>query len=344
LLAGGSRRLDKKRKAEERQPLLSNPDGSAAGQQLSASELRWWALVVFSTMSAVQNAIWISFSVVVDPACDFFGVGTGSINFLASLGPLVLIPVAFITGPMSRSMGLRAVVVLGCGLTALGAVLRVPAIFFHNHRYAWAVLGHAINAAAGPVIMSCPPLLSSTWFPLHERTTATAIAYNAQIFGIAFGWAVEPYIVTEKGEVPRLIWLEAAFGVVTLLVGLTFPPAPATAPTVSAGEERAGFWSGVSILLRRPAFMGLAALWSISAGVNGGWATLLDVFLKDKQTNVEIGWIGFGGSLAGAAGGVVAGVLIDRFDQSLKWGMIAVRQCNVGRALACACDAILSIA
>ena len=66
--------------------------------------------------------------------------------------------------------------------------------------------------------------------------------------------------------------------------------------------------------------------------------------LPYSETNIEIGWIGFGGSLAGAVGGVVAGVLIDRFDQSLKWGMVAVRQCNVGRALACACDAILSIA
>jgi MFS family permease len=236
---------------EQRRPLLGSPR-LGGGDELSVSELRWWALIVFSTMSAVQNAVWISFSVVVEPACGFFSVDTSSIHFLASLGPLVLIPVAFITGPLSRSMGLRAVVVIGCALTALGAVLRVPAIFLHHHRYAWAVLGHAVNAAAGPVIMSCPPLLSSTWFPLHERTTATAIAYNAQIFGIAFGWAAGPYIVTQASEIPRLIWLEAAFGIATLLVGVTFPPAPATAPTVSAGEERVGFWAGVAILLRRP--------------------------------------------------------------------------------------------
>jgi MFS family permease len=83
------------------------------------------------------------------------------------------------------------------------------------------------------------------------------------------------------------------------------------------------------------AFMGLAALWSISAGVNGGWATLLDVFLEHKQSQVQIGWIGFGGSLAGAAGGVVAGVLIDRFDQSLKWGMVTVSRTRVSAAVRC---------
>ena len=34
--------------------------------------------------------------------------------------------------------------------------------------------------------------------------------------------------------------------------------------------------------------MGLAALWSISAGVYGGWATLLGVFLEGRQTPVQI--------------------------------------------------------
>lgn len=41
------------------------------------------------------------------------------------------------------------------------------------------------------------------------------------------------------------------------------------------------------------------------------------MFLQDSLTQVQIGWIGFGGNLAGAVGGVMAGMLIDRFDQSL---------------------------
>ena len=35
--------------------------------------------------------------------------------------------------------------------------------------------------------------------------------------------------------------------------------------------------------------------------------TLLDVFLEHRESQVQIGWIGFGGSLAGAAGGVLIG-------------------------------------
>ena len=148
--------------------------------------------------------------------------------------------------------------------------------------------------------------------------------------------------MTKAEEIPHLIWIEAVLGIATFLVGLTFPRAPALAPSVSAGEERLGFWAGVRLLLRRPAFLGLAALWAVSSGVGWGWGTLLDVrarlqlllcvlhparkaqivccpqvFLQDSLTQVQIGWIGFGGNLAGAVGGVMAGMLIDRFDQSL---------------------------
>ena len=78
----------------------------------------------------------------------------------------VLIPVAFITGPLSRSLGLRAAVIIGCTLTAVGAALRIPAVLdptLAPGRFGWVVAGHAVNAAAGPIIMSCPPLLSSMW-------------------------------------------------------------------------------------------------------------------------------------------------------------------------------------
>ena len=300
-------------------PLLPGKEGSTA-----VYPARWWALAVFVIMSTVQNNMWISFNVVVDPAREYLGVGTSDINFLATLGPLVLIPVAFVNGPLSRSLGLRGVVMIGCSLVGAGAILRVLALYAPHARYGWVVAAHAINAAAGPVIMCCPPMLSSVWFPAKERTTATAIAYNAQIVGISFGWAAGPYLVTQASEIPRLIWLEAGFGVVALLAGLTFPKAPALAPTISAGEERIAFWEGVWILLRRPSFVAFLLLWGVASGVNWGWTALLDIYLKTSLSPTQIGWIGFGGNLAGAAGGVLAGVLIDRYDQSLKLGIVAL--------------------
>ena len=52
--------------------------------------------------------------------------------------------------------------------------------------------------------------------------------------------------------------------------------------------------------------------------------TLLDVFLEHRLDPTQIGWIGFAGNLAGAVGGVGAGLLIDRCSASLKWGMVSL--------------------
>jgi hypothetical protein len=74
--------------AEVRTPLLSAAVTDAAGAGSTAVyPARWWALLVFVVMSTVQNNMWISFNVVVDPACEFLRVDTSDINFLATLGP-----------------------------------------------------------------------------------------------------------------------------------------------------------------------------------------------------------------------------------------------------------------
>ena len=83
--------------------------------------------------------------------------------------------------------------------------------------------------------------------------------------------------MTKAEEIPHLIWIEAVLGIATFLVGLTFPRAPALAPSVSAGEERLGFWEGCRLLLRRPAFLGLAAWASGTGGTGAGGAGAGDV-------------------------------------------------------------------
>ena len=59
-------------------------------------------------------------------------------------------------------------------------------------------------------------------------------------------------------------------------------------------------------------------IWAVSSGVYAGWMTLLDNFLQADLSGVQIGWVGFGGNLAGAAGGVAAGLLVDKLGASLK--------------------------
>lgn len=44
-------------------------------------------------------------------------------------------------------------------------------------------IGSIFNGVAASITMAGPPLLSVIWFPVHERTTATALAAGASYLG-----------------------------------------------------------------------------------------------------------------------------------------------------------------
>jgi len=50
--------------------------------------------------------------------------------------------------------------------------------------------GQFLNGMAGPVTTAGPPLLSSTWFPANQRTTATSLALLASGFGVATSYII----------------------------------------------------------------------------------------------------------------------------------------------------------
>lgn len=47
-----------------------------------------------------------------------------------------------------------------------------------------------INGVAGTTFFSGPPLLASLWFPLKQRTTATAISSLCIYAGLAAGFLI----------------------------------------------------------------------------------------------------------------------------------------------------------
>lgn len=57
--------------------------------------------------------------------------------------------------------------------------------------------GQLLNGLAGPVTQAAPPLLSSAWFPLNERTTATAITSLCGSLGVALSFVIGPKMVGE---------------------------------------------------------------------------------------------------------------------------------------------------
>ena len=59
-------------------------------------------------------------------------------------------------------------------------------------------VGHVITMFPAMIANGGPPLVSATWFPPNERTTATAIASLAAFMGTAVAFVMGPALVSDS--------------------------------------------------------------------------------------------------------------------------------------------------
>ena len=198
-------------------------------------------------------------------------------------------------------------------------------------------LSEFLIAIAVPAVQNAGVVvLSATWFPPHERMTATAIATLASYLGSAFSYIVGPNLVPdidygnmthyhtgEKIDIDKLrnntspeqmkfllnritdyLLIEATLvGLLFFCVLIYFPAKPPTPPSLSSAAGRLDFASGAKTLLRNKSFWLLLLIFSVSNGVNWGWSSVQDLIFSgvgiDQKT---AGWLGFSGNVASLLG------------------------------------------
>ena len=190
--------------------------------------------------------------------------------------------------------------------------------------------GHLIAMLPSFIANGAPPLVSTTWFPANERTTATAIGALAANFGAALAFFIGPSMIpstSNSSEVnltdQQLHFIEtrimdyfyvqiglAAF--LFLCVVIYFPAKPPLPPSIAASKRKAteiGYKDGLQMLLHNGPYWLLVFAFAASFGIYFGWTSVLDLAVQpfniDEKTS---GWLGTGGSLAG----IVSGVIIAR--------------------------------
>ena len=206
-------------------------------------------------------------------------------------------------------------------LSVLGKCLQAIPVRDNKVRSILINVGQFIIMAGGPVAIGAPPLVSATWFPPSERTTATAIGTLAGYFGIAMAFSVGPAMVPQtnfsnssetakimNNWITRYTFFEAGLcAVVFFCVLLYFPARPPLPPSPSSSTQstRASFGQ----VMRNGQFWLLITLAGLGFGVYFGWLSMLDVFLaKFKVDPTTAGWLGCAATLAG----VVSGILLAR--------------------------------
>lgn len=185
---------------------------------------RWVVLMLFCLYSASNAIQWITYSSIATATRDFFNLTTNELNMLSSVYMIVFVVGAYFTCTTFERWGVRLGVLIGCGLNALGSVLKV-APGLQRPSYTTLIIPQTLNSVAQLFVLSTPPLIAAQYFAPHQRTFATAIAATANSLGNAIALFAPPLIVKSANgttaEFMLLFCLEMGFCVL-ITVGVFF--------------------------------------------------------------------------------------------------------------------------
>ena len=156
--------------------------------------------------------------------------------------------------------------------------------------------------------MGAVSLIAERFFPVSERSTATAIMAEANSFGLAAAFLVGPNMITSSDNVHQLL---SFYILCVTLVGINlvaalvyFPSHPPSPPTKSARAQQEAeskmtlrrFMAALWQLFKNPQFWVLSVSYGLTTGIYGAWGSVLSTNLaaiNPRYTQSIAGWMGF---------------------------------------------------
>eukprot|EP01113_Clastostelium_recurvatum_P044028 TRINITY_DN7382_c0_g1_i1.p1 TRINITY_DN7382_c0_g1~~TRINITY_DN7382_c0_g1_i1.p1 ORF type:complete len:424 (+),score=68.54 TRINITY_DN7382_c0_g1_i1:178-1272(+) len=198
-------------------------------------------------MSVVNyNNIWLTYAVSPETSQALYDISSSTVNALTTTGPVCYLIIYPFASSSIDKLGLRKSMLIATGLMASGSILR--SLCGGSAGTFWLVpLGQVLNSMSLPVVASLPSVVSSTWFPVKERTLASAIgSMTAACLGCALSFLIGMPVRTVT-QLRFLLFIDAlvAFLVFAACVAY-FPNAPPTPPSLSASHNNNGNISNTS--------------------------------------------------------------------------------------------------
>lgn len=324
--------------------------------QTQVYKRRWYVLLVFSILAGLQGCTWNTWGPIAASSEEAFGWDDADIALLSAWGMISFLLTSVIFAWIVDVKGLRMAMILTGFVVTAGNGIRC--ITSEPPYVKWTVnIGQFFIGVGGPIAMGLPPVLSSTWFPPHERTTATSITLIFNYGLLAASFLIGPYFVTDKPptnstensagfsdilgsnhsditnrihqerkEIMKLLYVE--FGVVAfmfLLVLVYFPAKPKIPPSTTASIARMKFKTGFIKLCKNTKFWTVCLTYGLSLGIFGAWQSVLDVNLKPHGISEnEAGWIGFYSTVAAAGACVIVGRFADVYSKHMRLFLLAL--------------------
>ena len=280
---------------------------------------RWWVLLAFCSLTALNSMVWITFAPIRAETMDYYDVSGNVVDWLSmifmALYPLVFAPMAWYleTGATALQRGLR----VSAAMNVVGCVVRWWSTT--SGSFTVLMIGQCITSAAQGFTLGAPPQISGVWFPGPEWGFATGIGVLANQAGPAVAYYLSPSIVSSSGAgMGTLLFVELMAMVCSCaLIFLLIPEEPARPPSAIAadrlqGEQRSLWEFCVEVweLHQDRGALLLATGYGLAVGVLYGWETLMDVLLPHQSTS-EVSTIGTAALLFGLPGAVIGGWVLD---------------------------------
>jgi MFS family permease len=269
-------------------------------------------LAAFMLVSATTQLMWLTYAPIAPDLHALAGLTESQVVALTSIFPLVYIVVSIPVGWIIDRYGFRRATLLGAGLTAVGAGIRVV-----SPSFGVLLAGSIVIALGQPCVLNSATKLNASWFPGQEAGRANGLFVAALFGGMVVSLGLTPVLftafggVTTGGSLTGVSLVYAALAVAALLffaaAGAERRPGAVAAMPIGTGS------STVRALLRRPGFVALAAAASIGIGALIAFLQLVGDLLEAKGISETVaGGMSAAFVVAGALGSFGISALADR--------------------------------
>ena len=294
---------------------------------------RWLMLLLFSCISFANGVLYTCIVSINDIISRYYRVTEDQVDWAGNIFPFMYIFMALPSASMMTSLGLRALVIIGTSLNAMGTCLHFAGVYGNGYKFIMA--GQAAAAISFPTIMQVPVRLSTVWFPEYEHAKATSFAMVANVFGIGIGFLQPSNMVPDVLDITSIynglynLYLSHLVFVLVCLVFiyLFFQEKPPLPPSFAAAasnnskvdddsdkeQQSPSMIESIKVLGSNKNYLILSQAYALYFGLYLFYVTCLNDMVSHLVKEVYVGWMGFSADIAAIVGILVCSVIIDRF-------------------------------
>ena len=208
---------------------------------------RWVVLFLFMAVAFLNQLQYTAFTTIVVQTKAFYGISSLEVNMLSAAYPMVFAVLVFPVILFYERRGFRWGMILGAFFNAGCALLKLGSTWYSHY---WLLMAAQVFGGLSQVfLLALPPMLASLWFPVSQRTFATATSTLSGFVGAAVSFLYTPMLLSDAENNGDLLersfmhlWLSQAVpSAVVLAATVVFvrdrPPLPPSVSAASSGHH-----------------------------------------------------------------------------------------------------------